>query len=166
MPKYSIDSDDESDDGTGDNCELCGAESDKLAKADVAGATLDVCPDCSPHDDADKTDQSGEESDSDRTREAIQRATQHAHRQDSQWAEEGTEYDSDPLPYLIDDYSTAIVEARDEQDMSEGELADKAGIGLRDLRMIERGEATRGDIGKTDIRSIEQVLGIEIIEEV
>ncbi|MFW5919782.1 MAG: transcriptional regulator, partial [Halanaeroarchaeum sp.] len=35
----------------GGNCELCGAATEDLRTATVAGATLQVCPDCATHGD-------------------------------------------------------------------------------------------------------------------
>ncbi len=172
MAKYSTnsgsDSDDETDEITGTLCELCGSESDDLKRAKVAGAMLAVCPDCRPHDDAASDDESNGDRDGegeDRVRRAIRKAHEHTNKPDSSWVEEA-EYTSDRLPYLKQGYGELVREAREDDGMSQEELADKAMLGIKIIRVIENGQATGENIGRSDFERIEDVLGIDIIEEI
>ena len=45
MPKYSTGE----SSGDGESCELCGKQTADLTTATVAGAELDLCPECVPH---------------------------------------------------------------------------------------------------------------------
>lgn len=173
MPKYSTNSKNDSDDTEGkevtgvSNCELCGTESDNLRKAKVAQAMLVVCPSCSPLDDAakDKSNGTRDEDETDRTKQVIQKAVQNAPPQDDSWVDE-TQYDNNQMPYLVDGYSEMIQEAREKQDLNQAQLADKAGVGVKALRLIESGQALRTDAGKDEIKRLEVVLEINLIEEV
>jgi len=172
MPKYSTNSDANNSDEEGEAatnatmCELCGTESDDLKKARVERALLAVCSSCSPLDDsASQDDGQRDEQETDRTKDVIQKATQHGYQPDNSWVEE-TQYTSNQTPYLVNGYAEKIVETREEAEMSQGELADKAMVGLKALRHIESGNAVRADAGRDELGRIEDVLGIEIIEDV
>jgi ribosome-binding protein aMBF1 (putative translation factor) len=97
--------------GDGDTCELCGASSDSLRNANVAGAELLVCQSCTPHDDTATTESKSDESDRsdvDRKRRAVQNAARANDVWDgdsSHWEQDGTDYDDDQLPYLVTDSS-------------------------------------------------------------
>lgn len=189
MAKYSVNGssgsdDDSSDDDAPDSgaarsqaaaCELCGNESSQLQTANVAGATLEVCRECSPHDDAATDDQSSEtsgSSETDRTREAIRKASEQSDRHgivdgdSSHWEREGTDYESDPLPYLVNGYGEKIRDAREEQDLSQQDLADEAGVGIAVVRVLETEQAMRGGVAGSDITSIENVLEITLRDDV
>lgn len=165
MAKYSIDSDDsdESTESTGDVCEMCGKETDSLEVAEVAGATLTVCADCSP----DSSDSEGtrDEDEGNRTADAIQRASENSATPDSSWAQDA-DYSDDQLPYLVDDYGEKIEAEREERELTQEELADKVGLGVAMLRVLENEQASRSNIGRSDIESVADFLDVEIIEEV
>ncbi|AEH38737.1 transcription factor of MBF1-like protein [Halopiger xanaduensis SH-6] len=181
MAKYSTGS---SAGGGGTNCELCGAESDSLRLASVAGAELEVCPDCAPHDDTQahsrSRDQgrggsgSGSDSSSGDTSDEPsrkQKAAQNVAKAnpvwdgDSEhWEKEGTNYDDDPLPYLVSDYGKTVVEARQEAGLQREELAEDLGVPERDLLAVEQGRATQAGLGGGLISALEDRLDVTLSE--
>jgi ribosome-binding protein aMBF1 (putative translation factor) len=168
MAKYST-GDSSGGDG-GDTCELCGEPSDSLRKANVAGATLQVCSSCAPHDDT--TRDSGQEETEDETRDRKRRAVQNAARASpnwdgdtSRWEEEGTGYEDDSLPYLVNDYGTIVIEARQDAGLQREELADELGVDESDLLAVEQGRATRAGIGGSLIVALEERLDVELSEQ-
>ncbi|WP_246084485.1 helix-turn-helix domain-containing protein [Salinadaptatus halalkaliphilus] len=171
MAKYSTGS---SSGGGGTNCELCGAESDSLRLANVAGAELEVCRDCAPHDDSQRGP-SGQDQSRDDSREdepsRKQKAAQNVAKAnpvwdgDSEhWEKEGTNYSDDPLPYLVSSYGDVLVEARQEAGLQREELAEELGAREKDLLAIEQGRATQAGIGGGLIEAIEDYLEIELSE--
>ncbi|WP_211334043.1 helix-turn-helix domain-containing protein [Halopiger aswanensis] len=183
MAKYSTGS---SAGGGGTNCELCGAESDSLRLASVAGAELEVCPDCAPHDDTQthsgsrgrgrggSGSGSGSSSSSGGTSDEPsrkQKAAQNVAKAnpvwdgDSEhWEKEGTNYDDDPLPYLVSDYGATVVEARQEAGLQREELAEELGVPERDLLAVEQGRATQAGIGGGLISALEDRLDVTLSE--
>ncbi len=172
MAKYSTGS---SSGGGGTNCELCGAESDSLRLAQVAGAELEVCPDCAPHDDStqrNRSSQQGSGHDSGRDEQSRkQKAAQNVAKAnpvwdgDSEhWEKEGTNYDDDPLPYLVSDYGERVVDARRDAGLQREELAEELGARETDLLAIEQGRATQAGVGGGLIEAIEQRLDVELAE--
>ncbi|ELY86379.1 helix-turn-helix domain-containing protein [Natrinema altunense] len=174
MAKYSTGS---SGSGGGTNCELCGAESDSLTLASVAGAELEVCPDCAPHDDSeprgeDRTrDRSDRASRSDDEPSRKQKAAQNVAKAnpvwdgDSEhWESEGTNYDDDPLPYLVSDYGDALVEARRDAGLQREELADELDAPAKDVLAIEQGRATQAGVGGGLIEALEDRLDVTLAE--
>ncbi|WP_265108015.1 helix-turn-helix domain-containing protein [Halosolutus halophilus] len=179
MAKYSTGS---SSGGGGTNCELCGAESNSLRRAEVAGAELEVCPDCAPHDDSQtggrggqgRRDQSGGSGSSGGSRDETSRKKKAAQNVakanpvwdgDSQhWEKEGTNYDDDPLPYLVSDYGEVLVEARREAGLQREELADELGAREKDVLAIEQGRATQAGVGGGLIDALEDRLDVELAE--
>ncbi|WP_243637738.1 helix-turn-helix domain-containing protein [Natrarchaeobius oligotrophus] len=172
MAKYSTGS---STGGGGTNCELCGAESDSLRRATVAGAELEVCPDCAPHDDAqkrsrDRRDSSGTSTSDDepsRKKKAAQNVAKANPVWDGDsehWEREGTNYDDDPLPYLVTNYGEALVEARQEAGLQREELADELGAREQDLLAIEQGRATQAGVGGGLIDALEERLDVSLSE--
>jgi ribosome-binding protein aMBF1 (putative translation factor) len=111
MPKYSTEGSTTDTSGEATACELCGNDSSSLQEASVAGAQLRVCDECTPHNDSqDETNNSDDtetgDTDTDRTRDVIQKTTDESgylNRDSSHWEKEGTNYTDDPLPYLITD---------------------------------------------------------------
>ncbi|HMB49239.1 helix-turn-helix domain-containing protein [Natronoarchaeum rubrum] len=166
MAKYSTGG--SSGSGEADACELCGTESASLRPANVAGADLDVCPDCAPHDDNahkdnKKTDQSGGGSD----RNPVEAANSDTTMWDgdtSHWEEEGTDYDDDPLPYLVSGYGSVAEEARQDAGLQRGELADELEIPESDLLAIEQGRANQAGISGSVVGALEERLDIELAE--
>lgn len=167
MAKYSTGG--SSGSGEADACELCGTESASLRPANVAGADLDVCPDCAPHDDNahkdnKKTDQSGGGSD----RNPVEAANSDTTMWDgdtSHWEEEGTDYEEDRLPYLVDGYGKAVVEARQDAGLQREELADELGVRESDLLAVEQGRAAKAGIGGSVIAALEERLDVELSEQ-
>ncbi len=176
MAKYSTGS---SSSGGGTSCELCGAESNSLRLAQVAGAELEVCPDCAPHDDSQQTDRNqqrrsgqdagstGARDESDRKRKAAQNVAKANPVWDGDsehWEQEGTNYDDDPLPYLVSDYGDTLVAARRDAGLQREELATELGVQEKDLLAIEQGRATQAGIGGGLIEALEDRLDVELAE--
>ena len=170
MAKYSTGS---SSGGGGTNCELCGAESDSLRTATVAGATLEVCPDCAPHDDTptktsrDTSGSDGSRDEQDRKKRAAQNVAKANPVWDGDsehWEQEGTSYDDDPLPYLVSGYGEVLVEARQEAGYQREELAEELGAEESDLLAIEQGRATQAGVGGGLIDALEEFLEIDLAE--
>ncbi|WP_049922157.1 helix-turn-helix domain-containing protein [Halopiger djelfimassiliensis] len=177
MAKYSTGS---SAGGGGTNCELCGAESDSLRLASVAGAELEVCPDCAPHDDTrksggggsrDSSGNSGSGSGSSDEPSRKQKAAQNVAKAnpvwdgDSEhWEKEGTNYDDDPLPYLVSDYGDKLVEARREAGLQREELAEELGTQEKALLAVEQGRATQAGVGGGLIEALEERLDVTLSE--
>jgi ribosome-binding protein aMBF1 (putative translation factor) len=178
MAKYSTGG--SSGGGDGDTCELCGADSDRLQRANVAGATLSVCSSCAPHDDSQKGGSSGGggggggsggsqdgDEETDRKRRAVQNAAKASDVWDSDsehWEEEGTNYDDDPLPYLRPDYGKTVTDERQELGLQREELAEELGVDEADIIAIEQGRATQAGIGGGLIAAVEDRLGVDISE--
>ncbi|MFB6070456.1 MAG: multiprotein-bridging factor 1 family protein [Halanaeroarchaeum sp.] len=174
MAKYSTGGSGGADGGG--TCELCGAPTDDLRTASVAGATLQVCPECaSSHDEAagsgggssDRTDQDGSGSESPEKRAARNAArTLDATRGDSShWEEHGTNYERDQLPYLVNDYGERLVLARQDAGLQREELADELGIDENDVLAVEQGRATQAGVGGSVIAALEDFLDVELADE-
>jgi ribosome-binding protein aMBF1 (putative translation factor) len=170
MAKYSTGS---SGGGGGTNCELCGAESDSLTLASVAGAELEVCPDCAPHDDSaahggDRREAGdGSTDDASRERKAAQNVAKANPVWDGDsehWEAEGTNYDDDPLPYLVSDYGERLVEARRDAGLQREELAAELGAPETDVLAIEQGRATQAGVGGGLIEVLEDRLDVTLAE--
>ncbi len=170
MAKYSTGS---SSGGGGTNCELCGAESDSLRQATVAGADLEVCPDCAPHGDggSKKSGGASQGQDEKQERKRKKRAVQNAAKAnpiwdgDSEhWEREGTNYDDDPLPYLVSKYGDALIEARQENGLKREELAEELGVSESDILAVEQGRATQAGIGGGLISALEDRLDVTLAE--
>ena len=148
---------------SGSACELCGAEGRSLETATVAGARLEVCSECAEHGESDSR------ANDDRTRERRRTAAQNAAKLDdarsveTDW-EAGTDYEDDPLPYLVRGYGDRVEEARQAAGLQIDELAADAGIDEDDLVAIEQGRAARANVGGAAIESLEACLGIELAE--
>lgn len=167
------------DDGGG-SCELCGTASDRLSTATVAGATLQVCPDCSSHGEPTGTGSAGSQgstgqgssgqgpSEKERKRRAVENTARAKNVWDgdsSHWETEGTNYDDDPLPYLVSDYGDRATAARQELGLQQAELADELGVPEKDLLAVEQGRATRAGVGGSLIEQLEDRLDVTLSEE-
>ena len=170
--------------GDGDACELCGSASSRLSKANVAGAKLLVCPDCSPHDDSRHdsgghggqrgqgsqggSSTSGSDSSVDRKKRAAQKQAEiyDAGRGDSShWEKEGTNYERDRLPYLVSDYDERVEAARQDAGRTVEELAADLGVDEEAYLAVEQGRATRAGVGGSLIREIESELDVGLVDE-
>jgi|AntDeeMetageno51_2_1112566.scaffolds.fasta_scaffold00032_15 ribosome-binding protein aMBF1 (putative translation factor) len=186
MAKYSTG--DGGGGGDGDACELCGTESNRLSKANVAGAELLVCPDCSPHDDSRRdsssrggqgnqgnqgssgsgSSSSGSDSSVDRKKRAAQKQAEIYDAQQgdsSHWEKEGTNYERDRLPYLVSDYDERVETARQDAGLTVEELADELGIDDEEYLAVEQGRAARAGVGGSVIREIEDELDVRLVDE-
>jgi len=162
MAKYSTGS---GGSGDSDSCELCGAGDVSLRTATVAGARLQVCPDCAEHGDEGG---SGGDDGRDRDRRAAQNtARMHdaaSGGDSSHWEEDGADYDDDQLPYLVSGYGDRVTEARQEAGLQTAELAEAVGADEADVLAVEQGRATKAGVGGSLIAALEQELGIELAE--
>ena len=171
MPKYSTGGGGVT--GDGDACELCGAATDSLTQASIAGAELAVCRDCAPHDDRGPAaaDTGGPERRSDREnpgRRAARRAAQLADAAKADpdyWVEHGTDYETDRLPYLVPGYGDVAQSARQEAGLTIEELAEAIEMDVSDIEAIEQNRAARGGVGGSVVSAIEEELGVDLIEE-
>jgi ribosome-binding protein aMBF1 (putative translation factor) len=174
MAKYSTGG--ASGGGEGDACELCGATTDDLREATVAGAELLVCQSCAPHGEADDDDGSG--GGDDRSRDGVDGAgggggpttstggsSELWDRDSSHWEEEGTDYDSDQLPYLVPDYGKAVTEARQDAGLQREELAETIDVDEDDLLAVEQGRAARANVGGSVVAKLEDYLDVELVDE-
>lgn len=174
MPKYSTGGSSGGSDG--DACELCGETSDRLRQATVAGAELLVCPSCAPHDDTSsedaRTDRASDASDEDRSDESSgpgpfprDGTSELWDRDSSRWEQEGTDYESDRLPYLVTDYGERVTDARQEAGFQLEELADELAVSEEDLLAVEQGRAARADVGGSTIEKLEVALDVTLVDE-
>ena len=177
MAKYSTGG--SSGSGDGGACELCGATSESLRTAKVAGATLDVCPDCRPHDDNAHKDKkqrrkqgggsdSGSTGSSSTTPESSGPQTGGESMWDgdtSHWEEGGTDYDDDQLPYLVRGYGETVESARQDAGLQREELAEELDVAESDLLAVEQNRAVESGIGGSLIEAIEERLDVELVDE-
>lgn len=175
MAKYSTGNAGGGDDGG--SCELCGTATDRLSTATVAGATLQVCPDCSSHGEPTGSGSAGSQgssgqgssgqgpSDQERKRRAVENTARAKNVWDgdsSRWESEGTNYDDDPLPYLVSNYGERVTAARQELGLQQAELADELGVPEKDLLAVEQGRANRAGVGGSLIEQLEEYLNVRL----
>ncbi len=151
----------------GETCELCGERNSSLSEASIAGATLQVCPDCAPHDDSTpNTTGSDGAGESDRKRDVVKRATaETATLWDSDtthWEQDGAGYDDDPLPYLIPEYAEVVKEAREDAGLDVSELARTIEVDELAVLAVERGKAVQNNVGGGVIEALEDELSIDL----
>lgn len=154
----------------GGSCELCGESSDSLTEANVAGAQLQVCSECASHNDNTKTETSDDERD--REQERKKKAAQNTAKasgvydgDSKHWEEEGTNYDDDPLPYLLSDYGERVEEARRDAGLQREELADELDLPENDLLAVEQGRANQANVSGSVVRALEERLDVDLVEE-
>ena len=157
MAKYSTGS---GGDSAGGSCELCGAGGD-TETANVAGATLELCRNCA-------RDHGGSETpdDQERKRRAARNAAkmQDSRSADSSHWEEGADYDDDQLPYLVSDYGTRVTDARQDEGLQTGELAEELDLSEDDVLAVEQGRAVQANVKGSTIAAIEAFLDIELAD--
>ncbi len=165
MAKYTTGSSEDASEG--DTCELCGTRSDSLRQVTIAGASLLVCPDCAPHDDTDR-DSNGTDSpstdDADRSRSVPTSSTSLWEGDTEHWEQQGTDYDADPLPYLVSEYGDRVRAARQEAGFQVVELAAELDVSEDDLLAVEQGRAARANVGGSVIKLLEEFLDIKLAE--
>lgn len=153
----------------GDACELCGSTDGPFKEARVAGATLLVCPSCAPHGESSRQSRSGTSS-SESSRERKRRAARSlaelrdAQQADAHWAESGTNYEEDRLPYLKPGYGDIARDARREAGLQLEELARELEVPEEELLAIEEGRAARAGVGGSLVERLEERFDIELIE--
>lgn len=156
---------------SGGSCELCGAEGRDLRTATVAGARLQVCAECARHaEDAEPSSRrdDGSRTDRNRKREAARRMARmdDARKGDpKRWEEQGTDYDDDPLPYLVRGYGDRMEEARQAAGLQADELAAELGVDEADILAVEQGRATSAGVGGSLITALEERLNVQLAEE-
>jgi ribosome-binding protein aMBF1 (putative translation factor) len=161
--------------GGGGSCELCGKASDDLATATVAGAELDLCPECVPHGEGDRRSSrdSGSRGGSggDREQNSRQRAARNTAKladarsgDSSHWEREGTNYDRDQLPYLVSGYGDRVRSAREDAGLDIEELADELDTDAESLHAIEEGRAARAGVGGSLVEALEERLDVTLVD--
>jgi ribosome-binding protein aMBF1 (putative translation factor) len=164
MAKYSTGS---GGDSAGGSCELCGADGDTRT-ASVAGATLELCSDCAQNhgENQRQTTSSDSSKERDRKRRAAKNTAkiQDAGKGDASHWEEGADYDSDQLPYLVSDYGSRVTGARQERGLQTAELAEELDLPESDVLAVEQGRATQANVGGSAISAIESFLDIELVD--
>ena len=162
MPKYSTG--DRS--GSAESCELCGTESADLTTATVAGAKLDLCPTCLSHGETDERERetTGGRESRRRAAQNVARMTDASTGDSSRWEREGTNYDSDPLPYLVSGYGERTREAREDAGLTVDDLAGELDVGTDAVRAVEEGRAARANVGGALIAALEDHLDVTLAE--
>lgn len=185
MAKYSTGS--SGADGDGDACELCGTQSANLSLANVAGAELLVCSDCSPHDDnakrrsgtgggrgANGSGASGGTASGDRgngTSRSKRTAQKQAKMYDAatgdseHWEKEGTDYEEDQLPYLVSGYGDRAEQARQDAGYTVEELAETLDVAEDDLLAVEQSRAATAGVGGSVVEKLERELDVDLVDE-
>lgn len=173
MAKYSTGSGGGDDDGG--SCELCGSETSSLERANVAGANLLVCSECASHGENRHTDRKQEQESTSRDGDEPnrrKRAAQSAARvfdaskgDSTHWENEGTDYESDRLPYLVSGYGDHVEQARQDAGYQLEELAEELDIDEDDLLAVEQGRAARANVGGSVIEALEAALDVTLVEE-
>ncbi|MFW5937414.1 MAG: helix-turn-helix domain-containing protein [Halanaeroarchaeum sp.] len=172
MAKYSTGGSGGGDGGGA--CELCGATTDDLRTATVAGATLQVCPDCATHGEGGSPSggsgggggsRSSRDSPGKRAAQNTARTLDAVTGDSEHWEEEGTNYDRDQLPYLVRDYGERVVRARQDAGLQREELAEELGISENDLLAVEQGRATQAGVGGSVVAALEDRLDVQLADE-
>ena len=146
------------------SCELCGAEGVPLETTTVAGATLEVCGECTQHGEK-GTHTSDEQGDRDRRRKAARNAARlnDARSVQTDW-ESGADYEDDPLPYLVRGYGERTEKARQDAGLQIEELAAEIDVDVDEIIAVEQGRAARANVGGSVIEALEAQLEIELAE--
>ena len=173
MAKYSTGGGGGGDDG--DACELCGKETGGLRRANVAGADLLVCADCAPHGENRHRDRKKRGDDGNRDTSEPNRKKRAAQRtakmldqgkgDSKHWEEEGTNYETDRLPYLVSDYGDRVATARQDAGLTLEDLSAELDVAESDLLAVEQGRATRAGVGGSVVAKLEDRLGVELVDE-
>jgi ribosome-binding protein aMBF1 (putative translation factor) len=147
-------------------CELCGAEDRNLQTARVAGAELEVCNECVRHGETGARDSKDEDEARKRRKEAARNVAKldDARKVDTDF-EEGTDYEDDPLPYLVRGYGDRVEEARQELGLQTEELAEELDVDEDDIVAVEQGRAARANVGGSVVEALEERLGVQLAEE-
>ncbi len=163
MAKYST-----GDGGSGGagSCELCGAEDTSLEETEVAGAVLEICGDCRARHGSGGSSGTRDPDEEDRETRAVRNTARVADARSGnpeRW-QEGTDYERDPLPYLVSGYGERLASARQEAGLDTAELAGELGVDEADVLAIEQGRANSAGIGGSLIEDIEERLSVQLAE--
>ena len=154
---------------TASACELCGADDGRLRAAEIAGAKLMVCASCAPHDDRAPSGGSGGTGGGGSRPQQIARKQARMIDQSKpdadRWVREGTNYESDALPYLVDGYGGRLQDARTDAELSIAELAAMAEIDEDTVRSVEAGRAISDTVGGSAIHALEAALDVTLVDE-
>lgn len=150
-------------------CELCGAEGRSLESATVAGANLEVCAECAKHGERSSRDDSGGDRGDGREVNRRKKAAQNIAKLDDARKvetdfEEGTDYEDDPLPYLVRGYADVLESARQDAGLQIDELAEELDVDEEDVVAIEQGRAARANVGGSVVEALEERLDVELTE--
>ena len=153
------------------SCELCGKESSSLRQETVAGADLEVCSDCATHGEGrggSPARSGGQDEDEPSRKKRAARNVAKANPiwdgDSEHWEREGTNYDEDPLPYLVSAYGDRAETARQEVGLTRAELAEELGVPEADVLAVEQGRATQAGIGGGLIAALEERLDVALSE--
>lgn len=174
MPKYSTGDSGNSEDNS---CQLCGATDTPLETAEMAGATVSVCNDCSPGS-SDREDKTPEEThtgsklpnqggDTDSDADDSTPGYTISNRTDDGNADwiKNANYGNANTPYMQKNYDAKFAHALKEHDVDLETLSEETGIPIADLEALEDGEALAQEVSKDAIEVIEQALDIELKED-
>jgi len=81
------------------------------------------------------------------------------------WEEDGTNYESDRLPYLVSGYGETVSTARQEAGLTVEELADELDVDEDDLFAVEDGRAATANVGGSVVRALEERFDVMIVDE-
>lgn len=143
-------------------CEMCGAEKSSLTTTKVEGAELDLCDDCSDFGTEVKTESTSTASTKYSTASSSSGSGGESTGSSSTSSGGGRRRDMfDQMDEIASDYDQVIRAAREEEDLSQEELADELNEKASLIRKLERGEMLPSD----DVRSkLQRRLGVSLSE--
>ena len=153
-----------------DSCQICGTSEGKLTTAKLEGATLTVCKDCEPEDthrddpSPDKT-KTGSKSPTKSSTSTNTTPGYTISQPNPDWVD-GVSYGNTETPYLVRKYGDVFGTAVEDSEFSLNDLAEETGIPIESLEALRDGNATSEGVGRKEIEVVEELLGIELIEEV
>ncbi len=143
-------------------CEMCGAEKSSLTTTKVEGAELDLCEDCSDFGTEVKTESTSTTSTKYSTSSSSSGSSGGSTGSTSTSSGGGRRRDMfDQMDEIASDYDQVIRTAREDEDLSQEELADELNEKSSLIRKLERGEMLPSD----DVRSkLQRRLGVSLAE--
>ena len=143
-------------------CEMCGTETGSPKTVKIEGAELDVCDDCAGFGTEVKTEQSSTAS--------TKYSTSSSGSSSSSSSSDGSSGTTgggggsrrdmfDEMDEVVQDYDDRIRTAREDEDLTQEELADQLNEKASLIRKIERGDVLPSD---TVQRKLERALGIDL----
>jgi len=143
-------------------CEMCGTEVSTPKTVKVEGAEIDVCDDCADFGTEVKTDSTSSTSTKYSTSSSSQSSSSSGGSSGGGGGGGGRRRDMfDQMEELAGDYDTRIRSAREQEGLSQEELADELNEKASVIRKLERGDSLPSD----DVREkLESHLGISLTE--